>query len=356
MDGVADLDGPLGPFNQPNYFQGVIPEDALRTLAARDLKRHFETSGADDESVELNYLTRLWPALLKTLRTTLLPRKHLIAASNAVCVFLENANSAASLAFKEPWNSESTWLTVFEIYLDAFDTGREKAMKQVLDTLINLLQNKRDSYKITQKIVQKLLTVIFLTEPRSHLKASLVTLEALLRRQVIEFGALLLSIDTFMVVQPDWMELRHDSMGPSLFAGNPSATEKSDSLVQNIVSALVLDTLYPEASTGASRLFRSFCKQVFDRRQETGLTFFNASNRSMTYHWTSVVRNLFSRRNLTNLNALATHIFPVFFELDPDGFFLFVEEWRAETTFDVLVRLSALQTGKNLGLVIEEGQ
>jgi hypothetical protein len=190
---IGDVDALRASLNLPLldavaivHDSGSISQEALLSMSRVDLKRCLTTT-LETDRLSFRNVRSLLTALLATMRDSLVADTHLTAACNAICVFLQSASVSPGTSVRTLASSTEVWLSIFDALLDNFATGKTKPRRQVLNTLIKILQQQfdRESARAIQDIVLRRMAGVILTgKPSQHLKASMVIFEAFLRSTV----------------------------------------------------------------------------------------------------------------------------------------------------------------------------
>ncbi|KIW15620.1 hypothetical protein PV08_05668 [Exophiala spinifera] len=129
-------------------------------------------------------LQTLWKGLILTVRDPQVLDKHITAACNALCVFI-NASAASPCAELRCFTiSREVWLDAFQCAHKAFDDGMTKPAFQVLETLCDMLKEMSDTEvdSIMTIAVPPLVEIVLLCSPRSGLKKACLMLAGFVRK------------------------------------------------------------------------------------------------------------------------------------------------------------------------------
>ena len=163
----------------------TIPADALLEMSQGRLKRYLTRSppnGACNHNVQ-----KLWDALLATMRNSSVVDRHMTAVCNAICVFLQSASSSGDHSVRIFAMSAEVWMDVFDALLINFCGGKQKPLRQVLNTLIKILahhDNRTRARSIENLVLSRMAEIIMLQDPQPYFKASIVVFEAFLRSSI----------------------------------------------------------------------------------------------------------------------------------------------------------------------------
>ncbi|EFQ99539.1 hypothetical protein MGYG_02552 [Nannizzia gypsea CBS 118893] len=345
----------------------IIPEADLRTLTQGPLKRLLLETGSYEKSLSL------WRCLFRTLEDTTLPIPHQASVCNAICAFLEAALTAEGSEVCQFAQSEVTWLAVFEIYLDRFEYSPPKPMKQLLATLTNILATRCDpdtAGSIRSYLIESVVKTILLAEPLARLKASVVSLHFLIRKDAFPV------VDLIAHLQK-WLQDNVNSWTPvigehannigldisTFTSGGHSASAAEQSMITAQLFCLVLLLHLQNANvvTSSGALLSQLCFKL-KKESEDGRFQYSASENGAPF-WAAPLKYL-SLRNLDNLDATISLAFHLLFRGRPAEFSSFLhvlpledlisENYSNTGTAEFALLIAVLETGKELGLVHED--
>lgn len=292
---------------------------------------------------------------------------------NAICAFLEAALTAKGSEVCQFARSETTWLAVFEVYLDRFEYSPPKPMKQILATLTNILATHSDpdtAGSIRSYLIDSVVKTILLAEPLTRLKASVVSLHFLIRKEAFP------AVDLISHLQK-WLRANVNSWTPvigehatniglniSTFTGSgPSVSveEQGTITAQLLCLVLLLHLQNANVVTSSGALLSQLCFKL-KKESEDGLFQYSAPGNGAPF-WAAPLKYL-SLRNLDNLDATISLAFHLLFRGQPAEFSSFLDvlplkdllsENHGETgTAEFALLIAVLETGKELGLVHED--
>src|SRR2546423_2197262 len=160
----------------------VLTHDVLLDMGQGSLEVFLNSKESNSEW--LQQISRLWQDLLTTTRCIAVTDRHLTAACNAICVFLDCTCSSLCPDVRDLGMSKETWLECFGAILESFEGGKVKPMRQVLITLAKILTHHPDkdvSSSIQKEVIAKMACIIFLGET-GYIKAALISMELFIRR------------------------------------------------------------------------------------------------------------------------------------------------------------------------------
>ncbi|KAK2740916.1 hypothetical protein FQN57_005920 [Myotisia sp. PD_48] len=297
------------------------------------------------------------------------------AACNAVTAFLEAALASNNSELCTFARSESTWLSVYDIFLDRYEYCQPKPMKQVLTTLVNILAAHPDPdiYRsICAHVTTSAIRNIVLVEPRSRLKASIVSFQYLIRKDAFATIDLINQVRLWLSAEYEaWMPIVGDhciKMGLpiSILApgskGVPEQDAESHVLTAQILClSLLLHLHNSNVATISGQVFVSLVirlKSVSEKGE-----FKDASKDSDPPFWTTPLKYM-CLLYLENLDAMINHVLHPLFQGRASEFQSFVHVLPIEaltsgnkldtSSPDLDLLIAVLQTGKALGLVYED--
>lgn len=174
-----DLEGHL-------RVSATVPRETLLDISKGSLKRYL-TFVPNDDSAHVDNVQRLWRALLATMRDPSVVDRHMTAVCNAICVFLECAASSPVPRARSFAMSEAVWMDVFDALLINFLGGKQKPLRQVLNTLIKILAHHDDRTRarsIENRVLSRMAAIILLGSPSAYFRASIVIFEAFMRSSI----------------------------------------------------------------------------------------------------------------------------------------------------------------------------
>lgn len=300
---------------------------------------------------------------------------HRAAGCNAVTAFLDALLESGNEELRQFALSEDLWVSVFELYLDRFEDGRPRPMKQVLNTLANIVAKHPDldvSNSMRSWITKTVISNIILLEPRSRLKASVVALDCLIRKDAFTLVDVIAQLQEWLWVNyQTWTPLLGEhciSIGiplSSLSDEHSRAALTTDELQtyasQILCLSLLLHAQNQNLATASGTLLARICRtskcsSVVNQSKPGELD-------ETTPFWIAPLKHM-SLLNLDNLELITGHVFQILFRERPETFHMFLKALplselesglymeTSKAEFDLLI--SVLQTGKELGLFHED--
>jgi hypothetical protein len=241
--------------------------------------------------------------LLTTAHLAELSSSHRVGACNVLCGVIEqcvdsNEDEVRSLAF-----SRATIGRLFDVYLDRYDSGKSKAMKQVLNTLVRLLARTSDRDQV-QSACSRCLDLAFVKRDRRKTKPALHALTVFLSRKVLEIPQLVAC----------YAGLKSSNMSSRTVSRNGRNLEMESSH-----SDLVGDLLYwvptTDIAPAVGPLLSAICKQ------EDGVE--NAGQTGLPIWAEPVVSGMMS--NPSEIQSYRHHAFPALLQSGLQGYLRFLE-------------------------------
>ncbi|EAS34462.3 HEAT repeat protein [Coccidioides immitis RS] len=366
--GTEGSHDPAREFCLESYFLDrevfVVPEQVLKDITKGPLRSFIL------QSRDIQQLLQVWKCLLHTFAAANLPGSHNTAICNAVSAYLESALKSDYEELRHFVLSKETWISVFEDFLDRYQNGRPKPMKQVLGTLIMILSKYMDaatSRLVCEHIARITVPTIILFEPRSRLKASLVSLESLIRKEAVNVVDWLHSAE-------EWLWANHSSWIPLLGEYctdlKVPLTRLADEETRRDISpgslhlyaarilclVLLLNTHNRDISLPAGMLFSQLCCRL--KSVAAAYEFRYYANDDP--FWVAPLKYV-SLMNLDCLDPIANHVLFPLFKTEPKDFLSFVStlpldsirsKTRSKASNEEYTLLFAiLERGKELGLV-----
>ncbi|KAM5498418.1 hypothetical protein McanMca71_006812 [Microsporum canis] len=348
----------------------VVPESDLRALTQGPLKCLILESGNYEQSLSL------WNCLFHTLEDTALTTSHQTSVCNAICAFLEAALTARDPEICQFARSKATWLSIFEVYLDRFEYNPAKPMKQILATLTNILATHPESdttSSIRSYLIESVVKTILLAEPLARLKASVVSLHFLIRKDAFPAVDLISRLQEWLRANGNcWIPVigeHSTNVGLDIPAftdsnrGGVLASQDEQGLITAQIFCLVLLLHLQNANvvTSSGALLSQLCFKL-KKESEAGRFRYSTSDNGAPF-WAAPLKYL-ALRNLDNLDStisLAFHLlfrgrlaeFQSFLDILPLEDLL-SENYSNTGTTEFALLIAVLETGKELGLIHED--
>ncbi|EAW14308.1 THADA/TRM732 family protein [Aspergillus clavatus NRRL 1] len=334
----------------------LLSEETLSKISKGPLVKFIR------EYNDVENLSRLWQSLLKTFSTASTTSAHTTASCNALSAFLDAASVSKCEGTRQLAQSPETWLSAFEVYMSRFEDAKPKPMKQVLNSLVKILakiQQDPNGKSIQSSVVDAILPSIILGEPRARLKASLVSLEIIMRKSAILPHDLISMLESWLAKNGErWTPLLQDScralsMDITSFLGETLDGTRSDDSKGTAVQILLLGLLNqaknPELASGAGDTMAAFFQKL--------------KTDPLLSVWVEPVRHTVLQ-NIDILEPMSNYILQPLFTLDPSGFSAFLERLPLPSVYagdmanapleELTVLFASLQVGKKIGRVHED--
>lgn len=294
------------------------------------------------------------------------------ASCNAVRAFLDAAAVSKFGGTRQLVQSPDTWLSAFELFITRFEDAKPKSMKQVLTSLVKLLAQSRQEpscHLIQVGLVDAILPSIILGEPRAPLKASLVSLEIITRKNAILPHELISMLQVWLSKNSEkWIPiLQEDCKALSMDVGvlllsdedscNTKRVESRGLAVQILLLGLLNQAKNPELASSAGDTIAAFFQKL---KSDLGLA---EDNRALLSVWIPPVRYMVLQ-NLDNLEPMSNYVLQPLFHNDPSGFRSFLDSLPLKNVLagdmadaalpELTVLFASLQVAKKAGLVDED--
>ncbi|KAL1953304.1 hypothetical protein VTO42DRAFT_3034 [Malbranchea cinnamomea] len=345
----------------------VVAERDLKKLTQGPLRSFLQSP---DENIEKKL--QLWNCLLHTFAVPQISSGHRTAICNAISAFLEFSSKVQDEALRNFALSEETWFSVFTLFLDRYEDGRPKPMKQVLTTLGKLLIEHPDrdvAHSIRARAVHCVVPTIVLFQPRSRLKAALHALEWFLRKGAMSaLDAIAHTEEWLWESHGSWVPLLKEHctdlripiaslVDPDVRLGLPREDVRAYA-AQILCVSLLLNARSEERSLTSGALLCQICSKVALTQPQNGLS----AESSMPF-WVAPLKYI-AMLNFDAIEGLSNHVFHPLFKANTSNFKTFLgvlpfEEMQSNRALngadtEVSLLFSILETGKELGLVQEE--
>ncbi|KAK5052527.1 hypothetical protein LTR84_002391 [Exophiala bonariae] len=305
--------------------------------ALRDYLRSPELS-----SVFAAEVVPLCSTLMLTARSPQVIDKHVTAASNALCVFLNEGVSSKTPEFCEFVLSKESWLEALQCVHKAFDDGKNKPAFQLLETLCSLLPRITGDLivELLTRSALPLLTALILASPRSDVKKSCLMLSSLVRKTPIKS---LLSMLTEQIVEDNkskWNQCLsfHNISTEDLLSLGP------ESMV-SFFFALIFAMIDLDTRTSALKLYSYLCNDQIDDPATSELQSLGEQ-----------AIKLFLSRNQATLGDFAENVLPAILG-DKKRFLVFVNDYSSSCREDetrMSIFLAALKVGRSKNILSED--
>ncbi|KKZ68139.1 hypothetical protein EMCG_06196 [[Emmonsia] crescens] len=315
----------------------------------------------------------IWKCLFRTFSTNDLSSSHMVAICNATSAFLDATTLSTNEKIREfaLSGSKPPWISTFEVLLDRYER-KPKPMRLVLTSLIRIISRHRDDsviQSVRSNIVQLVIPNIILCEPRSTLKACLVCLEWLIRKEVLPVFDLMQKMKIWMLDHPMAWGSRLEghciklSVPMSCFVDVESRKSIGENellfyTTQIFTISLLLNSNNRDLALPAGTLFTLLCHRLEAASIENSFLYISPSTSCPL--WQAPLRYI-ALQNIDALEAVSDHYLYPLFKAIPSGFQSFIRTLPFHdlqpgdaTTDELIVLFAALQIAKELGLVQED--
>ena len=259
-------------------------------------------------------------------------------------------------------SSLDTWVAVYEIFLTRYKDAKPKPMKQVLDSLMGLLiKNPDDNAKssIRSYAVHATLPCIITGEPRSRIKACLLSLEVMLRKNALSPIELVSAAETWLLKNHErWTPLYQVNCSalsidlPKFLAG--SGSDPKTVATEILTLGFLTQAKTSDLATGSGATMAVFFQKLRASSPDSS---------NLASAWVKPVRHIVLH-NLDILEMTSTYILDPLFNIDAIGFRDFLETLPIQNLLtgdmsdapkdDLTLLFASLQMAKKNGLVHED--
>ncbi|KAL3471955.1 putative death-receptor fusion protein-domain-containing protein [Aspergillus californicus] len=365
------VEGDVKPTDMELISQNIqiLPEETLDIIAKGPLVKFTLT--CDD----VEKTTKVFTSLLQTFEAASIAPSHTTAACNALSAFLDAAFVSQCHETRHLARSEKTLVTVFDAFLTRFKDVKPRPMKQVLESVAVILAKSHHEPEMTATktaVVDAVLPSILLGEPRTRLKASLIALDTLMRKNAIEPIYLISLIEGWLLRNPDgWPvvlqeECRISSIDTSAFLQNATTPATSTTQSRRTAVEILLLGLLNRSKAVELAASSGEATAMFFRKLKTPADSPIPSNKdesSLALVWVKPVRN-FMLRHLEILDKLCNYILQRLFLTNADGFRHFIAtlplnsllsgDMVSSSSDELTLLFASLQAGKKIGLVHDD--
>ncbi|KAM3416813.1 hypothetical protein BST61_g8404 [Cercospora zeina] len=325
---------------QPSRDAQLLDETRLKHVS-RAIRDFVPRNATDDGSQATQSLLDLLNNVVFTSSYPILGIAHRVAAWNTLCSLIDQTlQSDVDIVKNVVWD-QSIWTRAFETYLNHAHNARPKSSRQLLVTLTHALQKQTGSGRANSIGIasQTLAASLVDYEDAPRAKAAIQLLTNLLAKQVLHLGEL---PSAFTLLRPgirtgdnhlnasDLLEVLFRWLGKGDFG---STIASGIAVVLDRLDEQNADGIQPGPGGGDARFWRTPLESVFIQGS-------------------------------VNIDDLRAHILPMLFKRKKTEFASFLQYHGIEIGKDASATLSgpnpyaellfaALQTGKSLGLLVE---
>ncbi|KAK2802062.1 hypothetical protein FQN51_004972 [Onygenales sp. PD_10] len=347
----------------------LVPEDVLNRVTRGPLRDFILRTDSPQSIIPI------WKRLFTTFSSNNLSLPHIVASCNAISAYLDSTALSKNEKIREfPLTGpEAPWVAAFEVFLDRYER-KPKPMRQVLTSLVKIISKHRDdtlARSIRSSVIQLVIPNIILCEPRSRVKASLIALEWLVRKDALSSVEMIQVMKDWMLNSPTaWasrLEEHCANIGVPLnyFMDEEKRKGIQDAdltfyAAQNFTISLLLNANNRDLALPAGTLFTLLCHKL-EAASKVGSFLYNNPDTSCPF-WQGPLKYI-ALQNTDALSAVSDHFFYPLFKAISSAFQSFIHTFpfydlgprSSDATMDELIVLfSALQTAKELGLVQED--
>ncbi|KAL4875089.1 putative death-receptor fusion protein-domain-containing protein [Aspergillus karnatakaensis] len=370
IEPMSSPKAPAGPIDMEQISQNIqlLPEATLETIAKGPLVKFTRTC------TDIEKTTRLFQSLAQTFGSASISQNHTTAACNALSAFLDAAFVSQCSETKQLARSPETLILVFDTFLTRFKDVKPRPMKQVLESLAVILAKSRDEPQrpaIQRQFIDGILPSLILGEPRSRLKASIIALETLLRKNAFLPTELISLVDAWLLQNPvQWPsvlqeECRLCSIDVTQCLDRPPEiadfqVTSGETALQILFLGILNRSKAFELAASSGEVMATFFKKL-ELPSNAGLS--SEDKRTIALAWVKPVK-YFLMANLDLLEKISNYILQRLFDLSASGFHHFLDtlplksllsgDMSSSSSDELTVLFACLQTGKKVGLVHED--
>ncbi|KAL4920105.1 putative death-receptor fusion protein-domain-containing protein [Aspergillus aurantiobrunneus] len=341
----------------------ILPDSILEKIAKGPLVKFTLTCDDVEKS------TRVFNSLLQTFSSASISHSHTTVACNALSAFLDAAFVSQCHGTRQLVRSKKTLVSIFENFLSRFKDVKPRPMKQVLESVTVIIAKSRHESgfdAIQREFVDAILPSILLGEPRSRVKASIIALETLLRKNAVSSIELISIVDSWLLRNPErWPpvlqeECRVSSIDISHFLQRSSDEAAPETAVQILLLGILNRSKAFELATSSGEVMTTFFRKL---EPPVDSTLASEGKESLALAWVKPVK-YFLLQNLEILEKLSNYILLRLFGLSASGFRCFLEtlplnsllsgDMSSSSLDELTLLFASLHLGKKIGLVHED--
>lgn len=293
---------------------------------------------------------------------------------NTLSAFLDAARISKFEATRQLVLSRETWLSVFEVFLARFKDAKPKPMKQLLESLVALLTKtlaEDDRQLVKSRVINVTLPSIVLNERRSQLKASLVTLEIMVRKNALSPVELIAMVRGWLQENAGrWIPLFKEDCKALAIDVSQFSERTSDgdavglgpqrTAAEVLVLALAAQAKSFELAAGPGDTLTAFVQKV---KALPPASYPREHVQSLLSVWVAPIRHVILK-NMHLLEPMSSCFLHPLFSIDPVGFRSFLNQLPFENLLtgdmqdasvdELSLLFASLQMAKKIGLVHED--
>ncbi|KAI5307098.1 hypothetical protein KEM56_004572 [Ascosphaera pollenicola] len=326
----------------------VVAEASLVEIAKGPLTNFIVHAG----SADIGAVGNIWSCLLHTFSSSSLVPSHRTAICNAISAFFDSSLRSKNPELHAFALSRQRWESAYDVLLDRYEDSKPKPMRQVLGSLILVINKHPDrnvAKEILLNVIPTLTSTIILCEPRSRVKASIISIEWFLRKDALS------ALDLLGYVRLWLTERRNYSRWTQCLSKHcktlriPLSHYKEDATpiegaefhtAQLFIISVVLEAITLQILPSAGSLVSLLCQKL--RALSSGDNLY-----PHTFHdepfWLRPLRTI-ALHNFDYIEDLSHHVFFPLFKDEPSGFQRLL----------LTLPLSAIQTGHHTGADAKE--
>ncbi|KAL4785390.1 putative death-receptor fusion protein-domain-containing protein [Aspergillus varians] len=359
-----------GPIDMEHISQNiqVLPEETLDRIGKGPLVKFTLTCDDVEKS------KGVFASLLQTFSSASISHTNATAACNALSSFLDAAFVSQCDGTRRLARSRETLVPVLDSFMTRFKDVKPRPMKQVLDSTAMIIAKARHepgNDAIRREFVDAILSTIILGEPRSQIKASIVALETLLRKNAVLSIELISLVEAWLLrYREKWSsvlreECRLSSIDITRFLQGSSEKVVSDLQSQETAVQVLLLGLLNRSKAVELAASSAEVMTMFFRKLELPVdsTLSSESQESFALAWVKPVK-YFLLQNIELLERLSNYILLRLFGISERGFRCFLGtlplnnllsgDMSNSSSDELTLLFASLQIGKKLGLLHDD--
>jgi len=236
--------------------QSVVSHEILSDLGKGPLKRYLTSTEWKPSTAQLS---RLWNRIWTSALSPEVKDKHLTAACNALCVFLQCGAASSWLEVREFSFSKLVWDAAFDVVHKAFQDSKTKPGLQVLETLTRHLEIHPDeavARSILQDSTLRTLTTLLIGTVPGHMKEACIIITCFLRKTML-FTVLPTLVERCVEANKvSWTHKLHEHNIPSSIS-----EEHSSRGISPLLFALIFSSRLSEPRSASLKLLSLVCSR-----------------------------------------------------------------------------------------------
>ncbi|KAI1607991.1 phosphatidylinositol glycan, class A [Exophiala viscosa] len=317
-----------------------LPISIVSDLGRGYLRQIFKTPDED----QVRQIIALWPKLVLTAKAPQVLDKHVTAASNALCVYLNCGVTSNVPAIQHLVLSREAWFDALQCAHKAFDDGKTKPAFQIMETLCDVLRKMSDQQSIVEILryaTLPLIKSILLSSPQSEVKKACLMISCLHRKTPIGESLESFTQQSTAEYSTRWNQrLVQHNIGPADVSCIDNDTMAS------LFLALIFASVDVDTRSAAMKLYSLLCTSSAEA----------PANASLQVTAERVIE-LYLEKNHEALGDFAQNVLPMVL-YDRERFMAFIEprcHSCCESESTLALFLSSLRVGIQKNLLSDKG-